>query len=139
MTIESRSYNWNTIAWELDKIGINIEDEALADIKESKQAPIDRLFMRIERYSKIIAGPDFLKFENLEADDLDEGLDDDFIIRKDTELSDDGFESPDLLSAKSFTDYNVADLEDKEESCPVRITERGTEESASGGQQFELP
>ena len=112
MSTEARNYNWNTIAWELDKIGINIEDEALADIKDSKQAPIDRLFMRIERYSKIIAGSDFLDFENLEAADLDEGLDDDFIVRKVTELSDDDLDLPDLISGNSFTDYNVAELVD---------------------------
>ena len=36
MSAETCNYNWNTIAWELDKIGINIEDEALADIKDAK-------------------------------------------------------------------------------------------------------
>ena len=73
--------------------------------------------MRIERYSKIIAGADFINFDNLEAADFDEGLDDDFIDRKVTGgaisvLSD-------LISLKEeedlVDDFNVACEEIKEE------------------------
>ena len=78
MSCESRNSNWDIIAEELDKIGINIEDDNLNEIKDAKQASIDRLFTRIERYSTIIAGPDFLKFESVDARDLIEALDDDF-------------------------------------------------------------
>ena len=63
MSPDSRTTNWDTIADELDQIGINIEEGTLSEIKQAKQQPIDRLFKRIERYSKIIAGPDFLKFD----------------------------------------------------------------------------
>ena len=48
-------------------------------IRQGVQAPIDKLFERIERYSKIIAGPQFLNFEGLGPCDLNESQDDDFI------------------------------------------------------------
>ena len=79
MSPDSRNTNWNTLADELDNIGISIDDSVLADIKDGNQAHIDRLFTRIERFSTIIAGPDFLKFETVKAEDLDEKLDDDLI------------------------------------------------------------
>ena len=65
----SRS-NWTVIANELDKIGVNIEEDALGEIVEGRQAPIEKVFKRIERYLTIIAGPDFIKFENLEKEDF---------------------------------------------------------------------
>lgn len=66
-----RRENWNTIAEELDKVGINIDDEVVDEIVEGHQEPIERLFMRIERYMKIIAGAEFLKFDNLIPEDLE--------------------------------------------------------------------
>jgi hypothetical protein len=32
---------------------------------EEKREPIEKLFARMDRYMKIIAGVDFMKFENL--------------------------------------------------------------------------
>jgi hypothetical protein len=34
MNVESRRQNWNTIAGELDKIGINIDEDAIGEIVE---------------------------------------------------------------------------------------------------------
>ena len=79
MMKEILNLNWDIIAAELDKIGINIADDILRNIKRANQSPIDKLFRRIERYTTIIAGPDFLKFENLTIEDLDEEVDDDFL------------------------------------------------------------
>ena len=76
-----RITNWDIIAEELDKIGIGIDDDVLDEIRNAKQAPIDKMFSRIERFSTIIAGHDFLKFETVKAEDLDEELDDDFMER----------------------------------------------------------
>ena len=85
MSTCSRNYNWNVVAWELDKIGINIEDDVLTRIKAAQQTPIDKLFSRIERYLTIIAGKEFLKLENVEAEDLQEELDDDFLAHQATQ------------------------------------------------------
>ena len=63
--IGSRS-NWMLIANELDKIGVNIEEDVIEEIVQGSQVQIDKVFTRIERYLTIIAGPDFIKFENLE-------------------------------------------------------------------------
>ena len=71
MNTDLRRENWNTIAEELDKVGINIDDEVISEIVEGQQDPIDKTFMRIERYMKIIAGADFLKFDNLIPEDLE--------------------------------------------------------------------
>ena len=79
LTAEVRKQNWQLIEEELDKIGINIGEENLLKIRQGVQAPIDKLFERIERYSKIIAGPQFLNFEGLGPCDLNESQDDDFI------------------------------------------------------------
>ena len=85
--------------------------------------------MRIERYSKIIAGADFLKFENLEAADFDEALDDDFIDHKVTGRI---TVASDLISLHEEEDLldeiDVAQEEIKEEHTQRRITERGTED-----------
>ena len=70
MNSELRRENWNAIAEELDKVGINIDDEVITEIVEGHQEPIDKTFMRIERYMKIIAGADFLKFDDLIPEDL---------------------------------------------------------------------
>ena len=66
MQKDLRKANWKTIAEELDKIGITIEDETIDEIVEGIQAPIDRIFMRIERYVKILAGAEFLEFKDLQ-------------------------------------------------------------------------
>ena len=58
------------IAEELDKIGINIDGDVVEEIILGKQEPIDRIFMRIERYIKIIAGANFLKFDSLTKEDF---------------------------------------------------------------------
>ena len=97
--------------------------------------------MRIERYSKIIAGADFLKFENLEAADFDEAQDDDFMERQATGAV--ITVASDLISQKEEEDmldeYNVAEEEIKEDQNQVRITERGSEEeNRSEQQQAEL-
>ena len=57
--------NWKSIAEELDKIGINIETEAHSKILEGQKDAIVTIFLRLERYSKIIAGSQFLNYENL--------------------------------------------------------------------------
>ena len=77
MNEELRRENWNAIAEELDNVGINIDQDVIDEIVSGNQPPIDKLFSRIERYMKIIAGADFLKFENLLPEDLiDNGEDD---------------------------------------------------------------
>ena len=63
----------------MEKIGIDIGEEDLSKIGKGIQASIDKLFERIELYSKIIAGPQFLNFEALAPCDLNESQDDDFI------------------------------------------------------------
>ena len=91
--------------------------------------------MRIERYSTIIAGPDFIKFENVEDADLAEDLDDDFIVQ-DSEAEDgrsvqELSKMSDLISLDeaSTVEYNVAEENAKvEENMHVKITERGSEE-----------
>ena len=88
MKTELRRENWNAIAEELDKVGINIDDEVIAEIVEGHQDPIDKTFMRIERYMKIIAGAEFLKFDNLVPEDLEtkDGEDDEILLPQVTEL-----------------------------------------------------
>lgn len=71
------SHNWQLINAELDKISINIAEGDLSAIIKGDQAQIDRIFTRIERYSKIITDSNFLKFEDLKeeeryADDMDD-------------------------------------------------------------------
>ena len=39
-------------------------------MQQGQQAPIDKIFSRIERFMKITAGASFLEFNNLEIDDL---------------------------------------------------------------------
>ena len=66
MQKDLRKANWKAIGEELDKIGITIEEETIDEIVEGIQAPIDRIFMRIERYVKILAGAEFLEFKDLQ-------------------------------------------------------------------------
>ena len=65
----------------------------------------------------------------MDAEDLDEKLDDDLLVRRITTGTVVSVTS-DLISCRehSFEDYNMAEEEVKEESNHVRITERGTEE-----------
>jgi hypothetical protein len=49
----------------LDKVGITIETETRDIIVQGDQAQIDRLFLRIERYMKIIAGAVFLEYNTV--------------------------------------------------------------------------
>ena len=57
--------NWMAINGELDNISITIEDEHLNAIIGGNQAQVDKIFARIERYSKIITEPAFLNFADL--------------------------------------------------------------------------
>ena len=57
--------NWKSIAEELDKIGINIATEDYSKILEGHKDSIITIFLRLERYSKILAGSQFLNYENL--------------------------------------------------------------------------
>ena len=86
--MELRKENWNTIAEELDKVGINIDDEVISEMVDGQQEPIDKIFMRIERYMKIIAGAEFLKFDNLLPEDLQniEGEDEEVLLPQITEM-----------------------------------------------------
>lgn len=55
--------NWTLLAEQLDKVGITLDTDTREQISEGNQDDIDRVFLRIERYMKIIAGSNF--FENL--------------------------------------------------------------------------
>ena len=103
MSFASRSSNWDTVAEELDKVGLIIEDDALSDIKDAKQVAIDRLFTRIERYSTIIAGPDFLKFENVDVREFVE------LLAEDLEHHNDSNPRIDLKqhTASSWTSFDL--------------------------------
>ncbi len=72
MSKDASQANWTTISNELDKIGINIDEDKLAEMIEGQLPPIEKIFSRIERYMKIIAGADFLKFDNLVEEDFKE-------------------------------------------------------------------
>jgi len=72
-TLDDIKKNWIILSDQLDKIGITIENETRDEIIKKEQAQIDRLFMRIERYMKIIAGADFLNFEFVPDDLFDMG------------------------------------------------------------------
>ena len=72
LTSDIRRANWQIIEEELDTVGINIGEENLEKIRGGTQAPIDKIIERIERYSRIIAGDEFLNFEDLQERDLNE-------------------------------------------------------------------
>ena len=80
MGVELRTQNWNTIAEELDKIGINIDEDALGEMVQGIQEPIDKIFMRIERYVKILAGAVFLEFKDLKPEDLEQEREEESIV-----------------------------------------------------------
>ena len=85
-----RQENWSTIAEELDKVGINIDAEVIEEILQGQQEPIDRVFTRIERYMKIIAGADFLKFDDLKPEDFEDADEPEPLLRQvtDADISD---------------------------------------------------
>ena len=80
MHVDLRRENWKTIAEELDKVGITIEEESINEIVEGIQAPIDRIFMRIERYVKILASAEFLEFKELKPEDLEPEREEESIV-----------------------------------------------------------
>jgi hypothetical protein len=82
----------------VQKIGINIDEESQTAIVEGKSEPIDKIFMRIERYMKIIAGADFLKFENINPEDIQDLYYEIPILRTSTEITLD-----ELMSARQNT------------------------------------
>ena len=82
----------------MQKIGINIDEESQTAIVEGKSEPIDKIFMRIERYMKIIAGADFLKFENIKPEDIQDLYYEIPILRTSTEITLD-----ELMSARQNT------------------------------------
>lgn len=52
---------WSYISLELDKVGITVEPEVVdALVAQDSQDHVDRLFVRIERYTKILCGKNFL-------------------------------------------------------------------------------
>ena len=63
--------NWTTITDELDRIGISFESEQLERIKKGNCDDIKIIFTRIERYSKILAGSQFLEFKEVLEKDFD--------------------------------------------------------------------
>ena len=65
MAEDIKGENWNAINDELDKISITIADENLNAIVGGDQAQVDKIFARIERYSKMITDPGFLNFGDL--------------------------------------------------------------------------
>lgn len=69
VSLNEKMKNWVILTDQLDKIGIMIENETRDEICNGDQPQIDRLFQRIERYMKIIAGAAFLNFDNV-PDDL---------------------------------------------------------------------
>ena len=61
-----RRANWTDINAELDKISITIIEENLNKIiSEGDQAQVDKIFWRIERYSKMTTDPGFLDYADL--------------------------------------------------------------------------
>ena len=65
MSSQSIRDNWTTITDELDRIGISFESEQLERIKKGNCDDIKIIFTRIERYSKILAGSQFLEFKEV--------------------------------------------------------------------------
>lgn len=65
---------------------------------DGKSEPIDKIFMRIERYMKIIAGADFIKFENINPEDIQDLYYEIPILRTSTEITLD-----ELMSARQNT------------------------------------
>ena len=63
--------NWTIITDELDRIGISFEPEQLERIKQGNKDDILIIFTRIERYSKILAGAQFLQFSDVLDQDFD--------------------------------------------------------------------
>ena len=63
--------NWTTLTDELDRIGISFEPEQLERIKTGSVDDIIIIFTRLERYSKILAGAQFLEFKEVLQQDCD--------------------------------------------------------------------
>ena len=65
MCSQSVRDNWTILTDELDRIGISFEPEQLERIKTGSVDDIVIIFTRIERYSKILAGAQFLEFNEV--------------------------------------------------------------------------
>ena len=74
------------------KIGISVDEDILKEIVDERKEHIEKLFFRFERYMKIIAGADFLKFENLQPEDLQDLF------------------KPDLPLNTQFTNYTMEEM-----------------------------
>ena len=89
--------NWTIITDELDRIGISFEPEQLERIKQGNKDDILIIFTRIERYSKILAGSQFLEFSEVLDQDFDP---DPTVYNEETEDLED-VNIDDILSVKS--------------------------------------
>lgn len=69
-----------------------MDDDILKAIVDERKEHIEKLFFRVERYMKIIAGADFLKFENLQPEDLQDLF------------------KPDLPLNTQFTNYTMEEM-----------------------------
>ena len=89
--------NWTIITDELDRIGISFESEQLERIKQGNKDDILIVFTRIERYSKILAGAQFLEFSEV----LDQDFDPDPTVYNDENEDLEDVNIDDILSVKS--------------------------------------
>ena len=97
MSSQSIRDNWTTITDELDRIGISFESEQLEKIKKGNSDEIKIIFTRIERYSKILAGSQFLEFKEV----LEEDFDPDPTVYNEEEDDIEDVNIDDMLSVKS--------------------------------------
>ena len=89
--------NWTIITDELDRIGISFESEQLERIKQGNKDDILIIFTRIERYTKILAGAQFLEFSEV----LDQDFDPDPTVYNDENEDLEDVNIDDILSVKS--------------------------------------
>jgi hypothetical protein len=63
-------FNWNIVCAELDKIGITVDNDIRGKLVQGDLSQITTLYSRLERYMAIIAGQDFLKFDEIHTAEL---------------------------------------------------------------------
>lgn len=51
---------------ELDNTGITIDTDVLQSLEAGDNEAVNKLYIRLERYMKILCGPEFLNFEDTE-------------------------------------------------------------------------
>lgn len=62
----SNQSNWMVIRKELDNTGITIDTDVLQSLEAGDNEAVNKLYIRLERYMKILCGPEFLNFEDTE-------------------------------------------------------------------------